>query len=88
MMIYFNWIWQTQTHDPTYYKDLNTEAPVSPQGTTHMSVVDKDRNSVALTSTVRRSAILSPSVDTRTRFITLFDMKPSLMEQYNLTIDI
>jgi gamma-glutamyltranspeptidase/glutathione hydrolase/leukotriene-C4 hydrolase len=53
-----------QTHDPTYYKDLNTEAPVSPQGTTHMSVVDKDRNSVALTSTINLgygSMVLGPN---------------------------
>lgn len=42
-----------RTFDVEHYQDLfNVSAPASNHGTTHISIIDKDRNAVGLTSTV------------------------------------
>eukprot|EP00003_Mantamonas_plastica_P008834 TRINITY_DN1787_c0_g1_i1.p1 TRINITY_DN1787_c0_g1~~TRINITY_DN1787_c0_g1_i1.p1 ORF type:complete len:246 (-),score=76.86 TRINITY_DN1787_c0_g1_i1:107-844(-) len=40
-----------KTFGPEYYND-NAFAPLEDHGTTHISVIDKDRNSIAFTSTI------------------------------------
>jgi gamma-glutamyltranspeptidase len=43
-----------QTNDSLFYQDLvNFTVPVEDSGTTHLSVIDAQRNAASLTSTVR-----------------------------------
>ena len=45
---------QKETNEPVYYQDLYPLSDVQQTpGTTHISVMDRDGNAVALTSTVR-----------------------------------